>query len=128
VKSERILLSKQNNFPEPYLLPTPRFLTPQGDAVSEKIKITLEQERKIVISQRHLFAHSWCEKCRDKVAILKLQPGTLSAAQTETLAGLLTVNRLHLIEEQHDLISLCLNSLLDSLTEDSSAKTFSQPG
>ena len=94
--------------------------------MSEKIKITLEQERKIVISQRHLFAQNWCEKCKDKVAILKFQPATLSSNQTQSLENLITAGRLHLLEKDNDLVSICLNSLLDSLSKESPTKTFSQ--
>lgn len=84
--------------------------------MSEKIKITFEAEREIVISKRNLFEQSRCAKCAGNVGVIKLQTKMLFPEQVKTFEDLIAAGVFHTVEtEAEGLILICLNSLLEAI-------------
>jgi hypothetical protein len=84
--------------------------------MSEKIKITFEAEREIVISKRNLFEQSRCAACNAQVGVVKLETRMLFPEQVKIFGDLLTAGVFHAVEaEREGLILICLNSLLEAI-------------
>ena len=96
--------------------------------MSEKIKITFEAEREMVISKRNLFEQSPCATCNAMVGVVKLQTKMLYPEQVEIFGELLAAGVFHAVEsEQEGLILICLNSLLEAIGKQDS-KALSKAG
>jgi hypothetical protein len=81
--------------------------------MSEKIKITFEAEREIVVSKRNLFEQSWCARCAARVGVVKLQTKMLFPEQVRIFECLFAQDVFHRVAAvEEGLILICLNSLL----------------
>jgi len=79
---------------------------------TRKVKITVENERLLVVSQRQGNA-SWCEDCHATVRMLSpAEASALAAVSDRTIFRQIESRRLHFTETSEGAVLICLNSLL----------------
>jgi len=74
-----------------------------------KIKITVETNQMVIMSQHHQRIKSWCDVCNEQVEMLTIEDYESAARVVqETFAG--GPGRLHFVEAAEGSVWLCLNS------------------
>jgi hypothetical protein len=79
---------------------------------TRKMKITVENERLLVVSRRR-GSESWCDECSARVRMLS--PGeaaALASVSDRTIFRQIESRRLHFTETSEGAVLICLNSLL----------------
>lgn len=85
---------------------------------TRRMKITVENERLLVVSQRR-GTESWCEECSATVRMLR--PGEAAAVANvsdRTIFRQIESRRLHFTEGSDGAVLICLNSLLKQTSAD----------
>jgi hypothetical protein len=85
---------------------------------TRRMKITVEKERLLVVSQRQ-GTESWCEECSARVRMLR--PGEAAAVANvsdRTIFRQIESRRLHFNETSDGAVLVCLNSLLKQTSAD----------
>lgn len=79
---------------------------------TRKMRITVENERLLVVSQRQ-GTESWCEDCHATVRMLSpAEASALAAVSDRTIFRQIESRRLHFTETSEGAVLICLNSLL----------------
>ena len=79
---------------------------------TRKMKITVENERLLVVSQRQ-GTESWCEGCSARVRMLSpAEASALAAVSDRTIFRQIESRQLHFTETSEGAVLICINSLL----------------
>ena len=79
---------------------------------TRKMKITVENERLLVVSHRR-GTESWCEGCGARVRMLSpAEASALAAVSDRTIFRQIESRQLHFTETSEGAVLICINSLL----------------